>query len=440
MEKQLTFGSQNCDLDNNDNFAPDNSWLAFDTRVNGGAIISNAVIGKVNIEDGSISEIYREPFPEAWGPGVGAANINPVDGSVSFIRGLPSSSACRPYELSRRGGACVRPTDSGVPFWLDSRDITPPFTAGALRGGTHRHEWSGDGQWIGFTYNDAILAEIEKRTGRKVDMRTVGVATAIENRESNVPLGGENHQGEWFSVVVVRVVEKPKPGSDEICRAFEDAWVGTSGYRRTDGCWQTRARAFLGNIRTKAGDEITEVFIVDIPDQIGVQGEEGPLEGTVDTMPVPPRGATQRRISFTEDRRFPGVSLEPRHWVRSSPDGGRVAFLAKDDEGIIQAYFVSPLGGDIIQVTRHLTSIQSAVRWSPDGERILYICGNSVTVCDARPDSPTIGQSRALTSPSERVPESPVWSRNGEIIAFNRMVPFNDDLYKQIFLIHLRND
>jgi hypothetical protein len=63
MEKQLTFGSQNCDLDNNDNFAPDNSWLAFDTRVNGGAIISNAVIGKVNIEDGSISEIYREPFP-----------------------------------------------------------------------------------------------------------------------------------------------------------------------------------------------------------------------------------------------------------------------------------------------------------------------------------------------------------------------------------------
>ena len=47
MEEQLTFGSQNHDLDNNDNFAPDDSWLAFDTRVDAGAIISNAVIGKV---------------------------------------------------------------------------------------------------------------------------------------------------------------------------------------------------------------------------------------------------------------------------------------------------------------------------------------------------------------------------------------------------------
>ncbi len=38
---------------------------------------------------------------------------------------------------------------------------------GALRGGTHRHEWSGDGKWIGFTYNDAILKALGRYHRRK---------------------------------------------------------------------------------------------------------------------------------------------------------------------------------------------------------------------------------------------------------------------------------
>lgn len=438
MEEQLTFGSQNHDLDNNDNFAPDDSWLAFDTRVDAGAIISNAVIGKVNLADGVVSEIYREPSPKPWGPGVGAANVNPVDGSVSFIRGLSSAIVDRSYDLCRRGGACSRLTESNASIWIDSRDVIPPFTPGALRGGTHRHEWSNDGQWIGFTYNDAILAEMEERTGRKLDLRTVGVATAIKNDQPLVPEGKENHQGEWFSVVAVRVVPEPQPGSDEISRAFEDGWVGDSGYRKSDGSWQKRARAFLGNIRTKGGQEHTEVFIVDLPDQIDVPSEEGPLEGTIDTMPSPPFGTVQRRLTFTEDRAFPGVSLVPRHWVRSSRDGEWIVFLAKDDDGIVQANIVSPRGGPIRQVTRQATPIQSSVRWSPDGRRVLYVCGNAVTVCDALPDSVSFGQSNTLTSPTREVPESPVWSRNGKTIAFNRQVVATDGVwYKQIFLIHL---
>eukprot|EP01034_Spumella_vulgaris_P041306 gene41306-51145_t len=45
--------------------------------------------------------------------------------------------------------------------------------------------------------------------------------------------------------LVVRVVPEPEPGSDEISHAVSDSWVGTHGYRRTDGKMQI-ARAFLG--------------------------------------------------------------------------------------------------------------------------------------------------------------------------------------------------
>ena len=329
MEKQLTFAPRNHDLDNNDNFSADDQWLAFDTRGDDTAIAGNAVIARVHVATGVVEELYREPHAEPWGPGVGAASINPVDGRVVFIRGLGGATKERPYAMWRRSGAYVRPGSSGPLGFLDARDVLAPFTPGALRGGTHRHEWSADGQWIGFTYNDALLAELEERTGEKRNLRAVGVATRSALGPVRVPPGAENHDGEMFAVVAVRVVPQPRPGSDEISRAFEDAWIGQSGYRRADDTWQRHARAFLGNVRTTEGRELTEVFLVDLPERLDVPGDAGPLQGTATTMPNPPRGAVQRRLTFTETRKFPGVALEPRHWVRSSPDGTRIVFLQK---------------------------------------------------------------------------------------------------------------
>ncbi len=434
-ERQLTFAPQNHTLDNNDNFSPDDRWLAYDLREDDTAIAGNAVIARVEIGTGKTIELYRESPARPWGPGVGAANVNPIDGRVAFIRGLTGATEARPYAMWRRSGAVVNPDKPGAIAFLDARDSVAPFTPGALRGGTHRHEWSGDGKWIGFTYNDALLADIEATTGQKVNLRTVGVATRIGSDPVHVSPGPENHDGEMFAVAAVRVVPEPHPGSDEISRAFEDAWVGRDGYRRADGGWQRRARAFLGTVRTADGRELTEVFIVDIPGRIDVPGDSGPLEGTATTMPQPPRGAAQRRLTFTAARKYPGVVLEPRHWVRSSPDGTRIVFLAQDDAGLVQAFLVSPLGGEIVQVTRASTPVQSCVRWSPDGASLLYVTDGSVAVCDARPESATFGQARALTAPTAQLPENAVWSHDGKTIAFNRRVLTEDRLRQQIFLV-----
>ena len=46
----------------------------------------------------------------------------------------------------------------------------------------------------------------------------------------------------------------------------------------------------------------------------------------------PRRGAPSSRLTFTSDRKYPGIQ-GPRHWLRSSPDGAHIAFLMKDDEG-----------------------------------------------------------------------------------------------------------
>ena len=434
-ERQLTFAPQNHNLDNNDNFSPDNQWLAFDPREDDTAIAGNAVIARVSVATGKVQELYREPRAQPWGPGVGAANVNPVDGSVAFIRGLNNATAERPYAMWRRVGAYVKADSPGTLSFLDARDVIAPFTPGALRGGTHRHEWSADGRWMGFTYNDALLAAREESTGEKVNLRTIGVATRLDRGPVRVPPGPENNEGEMFAAIVVRVVPSPRLGSDEISRAFEDAWVGREGYRRADGSWQRRARAFLGNVRTSEGRELTEVFLVDIPERIDVPGPTGPLEGTVASMPQPPLGAEQRRLTFTATRKFPGVVLEPRHWLRSSPDGTRIVFLAKDDAGVVQAYFIAPQGGAITQITQGRNPVQSCVRWSPDGASIVYVSGQAVMVCDARPTSKTFGAARALTQPTQQLPENVIWSHDGRTIAFNRRVLTGGLWRQQIFLV-----
>ena len=40
---------------------------------------------------------------------------------------------------------------------LDARDLLPPFTPGALRGGTHVHQFSPDGHVVSSTYEDHVL-------------------------------------------------------------------------------------------------------------------------------------------------------------------------------------------------------------------------------------------------------------------------------------------
>ena len=132
----------------------------------------------------------------------------------------------------------------------------------------------------------------------------------------------------------------------------------------------------------------------------------------------------QRRLTFTAERKFPGLQ-GPRHWLRSSPDGSRIAFLMKDDAGIVQLWTISPNGGSPSQLTHNPWPIASAFTWSPDGRQLTHVMDNSVFLTDA-----TTGQSQRLTerTPDESAPlaEACVFSPDGKQIAFMRRMPAED--------------
>jgi hypothetical protein len=432
-EIQLTRGPYNHFLSPFGPFSPDDEWLVYDRRTDETAMGSNPFIEKVNTRTGRIVVLYEVPGQTPFGPGCGTPSYSPTANQTVFIHGIMNADERRPYAMSRRTGVMVKDDAPGKGIFIDARDVTPPFTAGALRGGTHAHEWSGDGRWIGFTYNDAILAEIEKRTGNAVDLRTVGVSADLRPVTVDKDADGENNDGLWYSVLVAQVTAEPDPGSDQISRAFENAWVGKHGYRKPDGSVQ-RAQAYLGTLRTRDGGTLVEMFISDIPDRIDRPGADGPLEGTIDDFPMPPAGVTQRRLTHTEGRAFPGIVTRPRHWVVSSADGRFIGCLAKDDAGVVQLFTVSPVDGAMRQATFHAGDIQSTLSWHSRAYKVAYVCDNSIFVTELDQDGAPLRHTR-LTARTEDTPLCPCYSRNGTMIAYNRIVPTGGDARHQIFLI-----
>lgn len=425
--------SKNHDLDNNDNFSPDGKWLVYDTRTESGGIGACSSIERIHTESGKTEILYHLAQTEWYGPGVGAVSYHPTKEQVIFIHGLMNATPELPYQQWRRTGVMIDTDQPGVARFLDARDITAPFTPGALRGGTHRHEWSRDGKWVGYTYNDAILQSLESETSRSLNLRTIAVSApygrpAVVNDEK-----GEHIQGEYTSVVVVRVVPNPTPGSDEISHAASDSWVGSSGFLRSDGTRQV-ARAFLGRVLSEEGLAVDELFVVDIPEAIHLPGEAGPLEGTTQSMPAPPAGAQQRRLTYTANSPYPGCY----EVVRSSPDGNWISFVSKDREGIKQLYVIPPTGGIAQQVTFHSSDVQSGARWSHFNDKIIYVCENSIMMCEIS-EQPFSERAQRLTEPSAAPPSNLVWSADGSQIAFNRTERYADVATKQIYIVNLNS-
>ncbi len=431
---QLTRGAYNHDLDNNDNFSPDGKWLVYDTRTGAGGIGGSPSVERVHIATGKVEVLFSIKDNHPYGPGAGAVSYHPSANQVIFIHGLPFCSEKNPYQQWKRTGVIVEDRRPEVAIRMDARDVTFPFTPGALRGGTHRHDWSRDGKWVGFTYNDALMKAIEDSTGEKVNLRTIGVSTPLHPVAVDHDGDGENVSGAWYSVLVVRVVPRPEPGSDEISNAASDSWVGDGSYRTREGRKQ-RARAFLGTVRSKSNQPVDELFVVEIPDAIDQPGEFGPLEGTPRTFPMPPRGTVQRRLTFTAETAHPGC----KGIVRSSPDGQWIAYLAADSRGVSQVFLISPQGGSPRQVTEHPTGVQGSVRWSPDSRSIGYLSENSIVLCRISGE-PFERRFRRLTPVGREPLANLVWSPDGATIAFNRQVKAEgaDRAWQQIFILPVK--
>jgi hypothetical protein len=184
--------------------------------------------------------------------------------------------------------------------------------------------------------------------------------------------------------------------------------------------------AFQGEVITANGERLSEVFVLDLPEDLTVAGD-GPLEGTIDSRPAPPRGTTQRRLTFTPE----GLS-GPRHWLRSSPDGSRIGFLMRDEQGIVQFWTVSPVGGKPRRITRARHGVESAFSWRPDGQSIAMVIDGGVGVINAED-----GHWRELAAMSCAPirPEACVFSPHGNQIAYMRDV----DGCNQIFVAECAN-
>lgn len=252
---------------------------------------------------------------------------------------------------------------------LDAMDITAPYTPGALRGGSHVHVFSPNGEFVSFTYNDHVLHE----RSPALDLRNVGVAAPYISVKVSAQHPRE-YSGNSWCVLVSQTTPTPKPGSDEINRAYEEGWVGD------------HALAFIGDTLSANGEKVPELFIVDLPrDENGWKKPgEAPLEGSEATMPAPPSGVVQCRLTFTHNRAFPGLVNQPRHWVRSNPQASEIAFLMRDDGGIVQLWLISSQGGEPRQLTRCETDIQSAFNWHPSGKWLGFVLQNRIACCDAQ--------------------------------------------------------
>lgn len=429
-ETQLTSANYGHLLNSTQSFSPGDEWLVYDTRNDETKIGSTTNIEVVNTKTKEVKLVYKTPNATAYGPGVGAATFAPHKNMVLFIHGIRNASKDNPYDFTRRTGVAVKLSKPGKLIFMDARDISQPFTPGALRGGTHAHNWSGDGKWISFTYNDYILAQLAKKDSNYKDTRVVGVMSSSEKvKVSNPDSSLENNNGEYFSAVVTRVTDKPKWGSDEIDRAFDECWIGNDGYKKSDGQKQERAIAFQGNVYDKQGKVKTEVFVADLPDDITKARNGFPIEGTATTRPNVPAGVTQRRITFTAK----GIE-GPRHWLRSTPDGSLIAFLARDTTGLIQIYGVSPNGGKINQITFNKFSVTSPFNFSPDGNKIAYMADGSVFVTDLQTHN-SERETIRFDDPKVLL-GAPVWSHDGKMIAYNRYATNQAGRFLQIFLLN----
>lgn len=429
MERQLTRGPGGRVLTNTGVWSPDGEWIVYDTRQ---VDFDGDTIEMVNVRTGEVREVYRSKN----GAHCGVVTFHPRQNKVVFIHGPEFPTPDWEYGMYRRQGVIVATDQRGAPVNLDARDLMPPFTPGALRGGSHVHVWDAAGEWVSFTYEDHVLAQFANATSdNDINLRNIGVS--VPGRKVTVKKDHpRNQNGDYFTVVVTRTTANPQPGSDEIKKAFEEGWVGTQGYLRADGTRQRRALAFQGHVVTEKSGTIAEVFLVDLPEDLTQPGE-GPLSGTATRMPYPPKGCVQRRLTFTSERKHPGIQ-GPRHWLRCSPDGARIAFLMKDDAGIVQLWTVSPNGGAPRQITTNSWDISSAFTWSPDGSQIAHAMDNSVCITEVASGLTTRLTARVEDTFAPR-PEACVFSPNGKRVAYLRPVVEAGRLFNQIFVASLPN-
>ena len=439
-EKQITQGPGGRILTHIGVWSPDSEWIVYDTRSDAaGSVFDGSSIQMANIRTGEVRQLYHAKN-EAH---CGVVTFHPHEDKVVFILGPEHPDANWQYGPTHRQGLIVAadtksppsaPHPLAPPVNLDACDLTPPFTPGALRGGSHVHVWDAAGEWVSFTYEDDVLARfLDASPDHDINQRNLGVSIPFPpvQVKKDHP---RNHNGEYFSVVVTKTTANPKPGSDEIKRAFEEGWVGANGYTRSDG---TRAAPRARVSRTGRDRWRRNHF----------RSVHRGFARRFDASGRRPAGRHGNPRAVSSERLRPASA----HFygqsqmagppgsaplAQSSPDGSQIAFLMKDDAGIGQLWTVSPTGGSPRQVTHHRWDIASAFTWSPDGQMIAHVMDNSVCVTQVATGHTYRLTSRADDAASPR-PEACVFSPDGNKVAYVRRLSGSGQTANQIFMVTL---
>ena len=401
-ETQLTSGAGGRILTNTGVWSANSQWIVYDTRSDAaGEQFDGKRIEMVNVVTKEIRIVYEAKN----GAHCGVATWHPTEPKVIFILGPEHPTSDWLYSACHRQGVIVDVQNPGMAINLDARDLTPVFTMGALRGGSHVHVYSPDASLVSFTYEDHLLSKFTTpNEHHDLNQRNIGVS--VIGKPVTVPKSHpRNQDGAAFTVLITQTTANPRSSSDDISKAFEEAWVGH------------RSLAFQGLVRTATNEPISEVFIVDLPEDLTQPGD-GPLQGTTTRRPSPPRGTMQRRLTNTTSHHFPGLS-GPRHWLRTAHDASRIGFLKRDELGVVQFWTISPQGGEPVQVTHNHHPVASAFTWHPTDNSVAFVMDNSVCVTDV-----TTGATRRITPRSEDSPrpEACVFSSDGKHIAFVRRI------------------
>ena len=402
--RQVTTAATGHVLANRDCWTADSRWLLYDLRTDE-TVFDGRRIERANVETGRVEVLYEAPATAACG-------VPTTRGErFVFLRSPADPTDDWAYAPWHRFGMTAGFTGDGVgspATALDARDLSPPLTPGALRGGTHLHTISPDGRRVASTYEDHLLAAAAPGTAPP-NRRVVAVTWP---RRVSVSAGHPRDQDGGFTAVVTEVTDDPRPGGDEIARAHSDAWLPDS-----------RRVAFFGEVRGPDGRRFSELFVVSLPDE-PTAAPGRPLEGTPTTRPHPPAGAVQTRLTFTAEEPRPGV-CEPRHWPLSSPDG-TIAFYRKDAAGRVRVCAVDGAGGRARWVTDGRVEPTSAFSWSPDGSHLAFVGDGSVCVVNA-----ATGRVSRLTAKADPGPthHACVFSPDGTNIAFMRRAGDFDQLF-----------
>ncbi|MDN5217055.1 DUF3748 domain-containing protein [Fulvivirgaceae bacterium BMA12] len=413
---QITHSAKHHALDNNDNFSPDGSYLCYDTR---GTVYNNNLancksIEKVAVATGVETVLWEPPSVtgEQAAPGVAAVSWHPIDQKVVFIHGpfLEEVDERGHYTIRNRTGVTVDAGGKGQLTRLDMRDINTSGKTifGAHRGGTHRHEYTRNGQRIGFTYDDYLLQNYD---------RTIGFMVASKDAPE-----GYSH----LFAILVKPAPKGESAPGELEKAWDDSWVDKEG----------KKRAFIGKVRAENGVDYEQaLFTAEIPDNVDITTA---VSGDAITYPEPPEGIVIRRITHSD-------------WaggiVRGSNDGKRIAYFGMDTAGIRQVFVVPENGSDWApdpelqprQVTDFDTDA-SCVRWHPGNNWVFAVADGDIVATYVGEEN-AFGTSIWLTNDAlERT--ALVVSPDGNMLAYNIKTPHptEDTAYTQIYVLPVNMD